>query len=301
MSYRYAAGTYGRAVTEKRQTFVYLTAVLAGSGFALLVANVLGWQVIPAPVAAFLIVGALGTGTFSAMGNQPMGEVYFPRTDGLWLDLTGHHTVNASYMVGGLPAGELLAGYPGGFVAATVISIERSGRMSAGDELCCVTLLVAAPLKRSYRTRLLMHLVPGDEDRIAPGRVLLAARFTMGEPDIAILSERDIAELGADERTLADEALGVARAPERAPHLPIRDSRSYRQMNYHYNTFFAFWYERPYAVIQDIRERGDWWRYLRTAGVFFAGIIGTLLLVLLLTALMLLVPAFDGSGPGAYN
>jgi hypothetical protein len=301
VSYRYAIGSYGRPVGPRRRRLASGVCALAGTGSALVAARALGWEVLPPWIAALALVGAIILGALSAAGNSPAGEVYFPRSDGRWVDPSGRAVVDARYMAGNPPPGRLLLGYPGGFAAATVCEKERSGRFSAGGELHSVTLLIAAEGAQPYRTRILMRLLPGDEERFWPGSVLLAARFTGEAPDIALLPETICATLSPEERERADVAVAAGLTPREAPRLPIRDSRTYQHITSSHNVFWAFFYERPNAVWRDIATRGDWLRYLKMVGVFAAAFAATALAVLLLVVLMLLVPGLDGSGPGAYN
>ncbi|MFV0434558.1 MAG: hypothetical protein ACK5LO_11320 [Leucobacter sp.] len=301
MSYRYAIGTYGRPVTRVQRRLVYAVCACAGVSSALIVCYALGWEVLPPWIAAVTTTAAILLGAIYASKNRPVAEIYYPRSDGLWQQVMGGRVVDARYMAGGPPPGRLELGYRGGFAAATVYRKRRSGRYTASEELYDVTLLVAAPGRQPYLTRVLMHLQPGDAERIWPGRVLLAARFSSVEPDIALLPEGFLRDSRGEDRERAEAALAAALTLRDAARLPLRDSRTYRLITRGYNQFWTLFYERPNMVWQDVRDRGDWLRYLKMIGVFAAAFVGTSLFALLLLVLRLLVPWLDGSGPAAYN
>lgn len=301
MSYRYAIGTYGRPVTPVQRRLAYAVCACAGASLALITTRVLGWEVLPPWIAGLAAVAAIVLGAVSASKNRPAGEIYYPRSDGLWQQVMGARVVDARYMAGDPPPGRLELGYRGGFAVATVCEKRRSGRYSPSGELADVIVIVAAPGALPYRTRMLMHLRPEDAERLRPGRVLLAARFGAVEPDIALLPEEFLRDSRGEERERAEAALAAALTPREAPHLPIRDSRTYRLITRGFTQFWTLFYQKPHAVWQDIRERGDWLRYLKMLGVFAGSFAGASLLVVLAIVLMLLVPGLDGSGPGAYN
>lgn len=301
MSYRYAIGTYGQPVTPVQRKLVYVVCACAGSCLALITAFVLGWEVLPPWIAGIIAIAAITLGAGSASKNRPTGEIYYPRSDGLWQQVMGSRVVDARYMAGNPPPGRLELGYRGGFAAATVCSKKRSGRYSPSGELYDVTVIVAMADPRPYRTRMLMHLQPEDAERIWPGRVLLAARFNTAEPDITLLPEGFLRDSRGEEREHAEAALACALTPREAQRLPLHDSRTYRLITRGFTQFWTLFYQKPHMVWQDIRARGDRVRYLKMIGVFVAGFVGTSSLALLLLALRLLVPWFDGGGPGSYN
>lgn len=298
MSYRHAKAAVSKKASLLRHRVACGAAALSGAAAALLLFLFFGWQVISPAIVILLCAAAIGLAIVSTAGTPNTGEVYFPRSDGLWVSVDGGNTVDARFMAGLPPAVELSKGFQGGLAAATVLGVECSGRRSAGKEMLCVTLLVTAPGWQRYRTRVLMHRVQGDEARLRPGQVILAGRFSMGEPDIALLSRRDLEELSVGDRALATATLAAARVSQAVPRLPLRDSRAFRLINFGYNDFWTFWYERPSAIYTDVKNRGDWSRHLLIAGFFLGSFVGTVMLVLTVIALQLLVPVFDSSGPG---
>ncbi|ALJ20089.1 hypothetical protein [Microbacterium sp. No. 7] len=298
MSYRYAIGSYGRPVSPPRRRLAFAVCALVGSGAALVGALALGWEIVPPWVAAVLFAAAIACGTLSAAQGRPAGEIFFPRSDGTWADLDGSRVVDARHLAGGPPIGAFEAACTGGFAAASVCGKRRSGRFSAGTELHDVTVLVTAPGRRAYRTRILLHLLPGDDDRLWPGTVLPAARFSDVAPDIAILPD-DLGDLlTAEERERLDAVCRAAPSLREAVHAPLRDTQTYRRITRGHNEFWTFFYERPHAVWQDVRARGDGLRYVQMTGVALGAFLGTSALVLLAIALRLVVPWLDGGVAG---
>lgn len=275
MSYRWAVGTLGRPVSQLQRRLVYGVCGLAGAGTAAILALVLGWRALPDGVTVALIVGALIAAlvlaTASAMRNQPIGAIYFPVSDGSWLDPTGRTSIDAATLGGGRPEH-----FPGGLVAVTVFEMHRSGRFSAGEELFEASVIVSAPGMDAYLTRILMHLRDGDRERWRPGRRLLGARFEADRPDVAVLPDGYAGILAPDGRGYADRVLAEAPGPEVAGRLAVWDAHTYKLLRTYVQTALALRYQRPDAIVRDIVARRDWMRYLRMIGVFLGAFVITL-------------------------
>lgn len=141
-----------------------------------------------------------------------------------------------------------------------------------------LTLLVAAPGARSYRTRLNLQLLPADEARLRPGAVLIALRFDSREPDLALLPPGFAASLVGEDRRRAKATPDAVLPPSSVPDIRIWDARGRRVLHRGYPQFLSFYRGAPAAVWRDIVARGElrlWAHSLLIFGVGLAA--GTLI------------------------
>lgn len=287
MSYRFpVCGSGGRRRLRQREWHLWFSET-AGATTAFVLALAFGRTSGPvfsmlSVLAAASIVATMACGVLGAFRFQPLGEVFYPRSDGHWHDLRGRRLIDFRDLVDGARAGPLHRSFAGGFVAATVCESASSRRMvPAGYVPQTLTLLVAAPGARSYRTRLNLQLLPADEERLRSGEVLIALRFDAREPDIALLPPGFAASLIGEDRRLARGALDAALAPAAMPDIRIWDARGRRVLHRGYPQFRSFYRGAPAAIWRDIVARGEWRLWVSAALCFGAGLTSGAILALL--------------------
>lgn len=260
-------------------------AASAGVSVALVTGLVMAHDVplLLAGPALLAIPAAMTFGSLAAFRYQPFGEVYYPRSDGGWHDLTGTRIVDLRHLVSysvNTRAATLPAAFEGGFVAATVSERQPAGRMvPAGYEPQTLTLLVSAPGSPSYRTRLNVQLLPEDFARTEPGQVLLALRFSSREPDIALVSAGFAASFSGEDREHAQAALAAALDASKTPDVQIWDARTRRVLHKGYPQFLSFYAGNPGALWRDFVTRGEWRIWLHSLAAFCVSFAGGAILV----------------------